>query len=88
MKKKNLEVEVLGVEKQSLSKQVQCFDKNMIRFNRDYENVKGQLATKVDDIAKLEIQNQEYQTILLENEKKISDVGQSVLEVTKQLHLA
>ena len=85
LKKKDQEIAVLKAEKISLKKEIERLDKSRIRLTRDHKSMKSELDVKLEEMAKLEKQNQEYQLLLLENDSKMSDDRQKILEMTKKI---
>lgn len=67
-----MEVTVVMTEKSSFQRELERINRKLIRTTKDFNDLKVQNNLRIDEINKIQKQNQEYRSLLLEYENQLS----------------
>ena len=85
MEKLNIEITVVVAEKISLKKEYDSLTMEFRRLKLDYNEQRETYNVIVDEMGKLSSQNAEYRGLILENEKRVSMLGDEISDINKMM---
>ena len=83
--KLNVEITVLVTEKLTLKKERDKLENDLRKLRNEYKQQRVNYDLLMDEVSKTNKQNAEYRTLILDNEKKLGEVGQEISELQKHL---
>lgn len=87
MEKLNLEVTVVVTEKMTLKKELDRVDNLYRKMKKEYKEQRVNYNLLVDEVSKLNKQNGEYRGLILENESKLQQIGQDIIDLQANLEM-
>ena len=85
MEKLNIEITVVVAEKISLKKEYDSLTMDFRRLKLDYNEQRETYNVIVDEMGKLSSQNAEYRGLILDNEKRVSMLGDEISDINKMM---
>ena len=81
MEKLNLEVQVVVTEKMAMKKELDRVDNMYNKIKKEFKEQRVNYNLMVDENSKLVKQNSEYRGLLLDNESKLEEISQEIIDL-------
>ena len=87
MEKLNLEVQVVVTEKMAMKKELDRVDNMYNKIKKEFKEQRVNYNLMVDENSKLVKQNSEYRGLILDNESKLEEISQEILDLQKHIEM-
>ena len=81
MEKLNLEVQVVVTEKMAMKKELDRVDNMYNKIKKEFKEQRVNYNLMVDENSKLVKQNSEYRGLILDNESKLEEISQEIVDL-------
>ena len=81
MERLNLEVQVVVTEKMAMKKELDRVDNMYNKIKKEFKEQRVNYNLMVDENSKLVKQNSEYRGLLLDNESKLEEISQEIIDL-------
>ena len=85
MEKLNLEVQVVVTEKMAMKKELDRVDILYNKIKREFKEQRVSFNLMVDENSKLVKQNSEYRGLILDNESKLEEISQQIIDMQQHI---